>query len=261
MPRARNIKPSFFVDEELVELSFSTRLLFIGLWTLADREGRLPDKPKTIKMSVFPCDRVDVDKGLDELQTAGFLVRYVVDNKGYIEIRNFAKHQRPHPNEAASEFPEKPPISTIGRSAREMSEPIRSSLNSELCLLNSESMPWSGPPPDHERVFEYWKQTLNHPTAKFTKERQVKVKQRLKTYSLDDICRAIDGCKVSPHNMGLNDRHTVYDDLELICRNDTNLERFIGYLEAKPTGAGNGWKPQQPMDEAAFQRKLQEQQK
>ena len=55
MARARNIKPGFFLNEELVELPFSTRLLFIGLWTLADRDGRMEDKPKRIKMSLFPA--------------------------------------------------------------------------------------------------------------------------------------------------------------------------------------------------------------
>lgn len=244
MPRARNIKPSFFVDEELVELSFSTRLLFIGLWTLADREGRLPDKPKSIKMSVFPSDRVDVDKGLDELAQAGFLRRYVVDSKGYIEIRNFAKHQRPHPNEAASEFPPPPPIASareMSEASSEMSEPIRSSLPSSSCLLNSES-PTSSVKPDEDVIFEYWQKTLNHPIAKFTKERKARVRDRLRSYSVDDICRAIDGCKASPHHQGQNDRNTVFDDLELICRNDTQLEKFMGYL-------GNGKVvPERPND-------------
>jgi hypothetical protein len=50
MARARNIKPAFFKNEQLVELGMSTRLLFIGLWCLADREGRLEDRPKRIKM-------------------------------------------------------------------------------------------------------------------------------------------------------------------------------------------------------------------
>lgn len=105
MARARNIKPSFFVDEEVVELSFSTRLLFIGLWTLADREGRLVDKPKQIKMSLFPSDRIDVNKALDELENAKFIVRYVAEDKRYIQIHNFIKHQKPHPNETPSSIP------------------------------------------------------------------------------------------------------------------------------------------------------------
>ena len=41
MARARNIKPGFFRNADLAELTFEARLLFIGLWTLADSEGRL----------------------------------------------------------------------------------------------------------------------------------------------------------------------------------------------------------------------------
>ncbi|WP_409266846.1 hypothetical protein [Massilia sp. BHUDP2] len=105
MARARNIKPGFFTNEELVELPFSTRLLFIGLWTLADREGRLEDKPKRIKMNLFPADSVDVDAALDELQASGFLKRYEVDGARFIQVLAFRKHQNPHRDEKASLIP------------------------------------------------------------------------------------------------------------------------------------------------------------
>jgi hypothetical protein len=41
MARIRMIKPGVMENEELAELSPLTRLLFIYLWMLADREGRL----------------------------------------------------------------------------------------------------------------------------------------------------------------------------------------------------------------------------
>lgn len=105
MPRARNIKPSFFLNEDLVEIPFSTRLLFIGLWTIADREGRLADKPKQIKMAIFPADDVDVDKGLTELAETKFIERYEVKGDKYIEVTNFTKHQHPHVKEGVSTIP------------------------------------------------------------------------------------------------------------------------------------------------------------
>lgn len=105
MARARNIKPGFFINEDLVELPFSTRLLFIGLWTIADRAGRLDDRPKKIKMAVFPADDVDVDTGLFELAERGLLVRYIVDNEPFIQITNFEKHQSPHIKEVDSLIP------------------------------------------------------------------------------------------------------------------------------------------------------------
>lgn len=103
MARARNIKPAFFANEHLAMLPYETRLLFIGLWTLADREGRLEDRPIRIKMQLFGADDIDVVKCLNQLAEAGepFIVRYVVDGTPFIEIVNFTKHQRPHKNEPA----------------------------------------------------------------------------------------------------------------------------------------------------------------
>jgi hypothetical protein len=108
MARARNIKPGFFKNEILADLPCETRLLFIGLWTLADREGRLEDRPKRIKAELFAFDDFEVEPMLDRLRTDGFVLRYEVDGKRYIEITNFVKHQDPHYKEKASEIPPPP---------------------------------------------------------------------------------------------------------------------------------------------------------
>lgn len=105
MARARNIKPSFFKNEDLAELPFSTRLLFIGLWMLADREGRLEDRPKRIKMEVFPGDDANVEKGLSELHASGFIQRYEANGSRFIEVCAFLKHQNPHHREPPSIIP------------------------------------------------------------------------------------------------------------------------------------------------------------
>ena len=105
MPRARNIKPSFFTNEELVELPIQDRLLFIGLWTMADRAGRMEDRPKRVKITLFPADDVDVNASLDRLQDAGFIERFQADGNRYIQIWKFEKHQNPHKNEADSSIP------------------------------------------------------------------------------------------------------------------------------------------------------------
>lgn len=108
MARARNIKPGFFRNAELVELPVETRMLFIGLWTLADREGRLEDRPKQIKMEIYPADSFDVGSMLGQLHAAGFINRYEVGSSKFIEVQNFIKHQDPHYKEKASEIPPPP---------------------------------------------------------------------------------------------------------------------------------------------------------
>ena len=104
MARARNIKPGFFRNADLVELSFEARLLFVGLWTLADRSGRLEDRPKQIKMEIFPADSVDCNALLDDIAATGMLTRYTVDGKRYLQVVNFIKHQNPHRDEKASKL-------------------------------------------------------------------------------------------------------------------------------------------------------------
>lgn len=105
MSRIRTIKPDFFLNEEVAELSLYARLTFIGLWTLADKEGRLEDRPKRIKAQLLPYDDVDMDALLNELHCASgnFILRYVAQGCAYIQVRNFTKHQRITGTEAQSE--------------------------------------------------------------------------------------------------------------------------------------------------------------
>lgn len=108
MARSRNIKPGFFMNDKLAEIDPLGRLLFIGLWTIADREGRLEDRPLRIKAEVLPYDNCDTVELLNQLEKRGFVFRYEVDGTGYIQITNFTKHQNPHYKEVASEIPAPP---------------------------------------------------------------------------------------------------------------------------------------------------------
>ncbi|HHN1309548.1 TPA: phage replication protein, partial [Pseudomonas aeruginosa] len=115
MARARNIKPGIMANEELAELSHSHRLLFIYLWMLADREGRLEDRPKRIKAEAFPYDDgLDVESMLDDLVSAGFIQRYERCGVRAVQVLNFAKHQTPHSREKASVIPAPAPVLVDG---------------------------------------------------------------------------------------------------------------------------------------------------
>lgn len=107
MARARNIKPGVFKNEVLVELPAFTRLLFIGLWTLADREGRIEDRPKKIKLELFPYDQEDIECALSCLHAAGFIDRYEAGGTKVIEVVNFLRHQTPHGTEKDSILPDR----------------------------------------------------------------------------------------------------------------------------------------------------------
>lgn len=105
MARSRNIKPGFFSNETLADINPLGRILFAGLWTIADREGRLQDRPKRIKAEVLPYDDCDADQLLTELNKHKFILRYESDGQRYIQVLAWHKHQTPHVKEVASTIP------------------------------------------------------------------------------------------------------------------------------------------------------------
>lgn len=106
MPRTRMVKPDFFLDEELCEHPPLTRILFAGLWCLADREGRLLDRPKKIKIQVLPYDDWDVNKALNALESTGHVKRYQSNGVKVISVVNFKRHQHIHIRELPSNLPD-----------------------------------------------------------------------------------------------------------------------------------------------------------
>lgn len=103
--RSRLIKPGFFENEDLCSLPYEARLLFAGLWTIADRAGRLEDRPIRIRAKLFPYDTIDVDALLNALQSKGFVRRYTVKTERYLAVIKFETHQHPHIKEPLSTIP------------------------------------------------------------------------------------------------------------------------------------------------------------
>ncbi|ENW00178.1 hypothetical protein F938_00822 [Acinetobacter bereziniae LMG 1003 = CIP 70.12] len=108
MARARNIKPSFFTNDELSELDPLARLLFIGMWTVADHKGCFEYKPKRLKVQLLPYDECNIEELTINLEKSGFIAIYSVQGQQYIKVINFEKHQNPHKNERekGSELPD-----------------------------------------------------------------------------------------------------------------------------------------------------------
>lgn len=99
MARIRTIKPDFFTSEDITELSPLARLLYIGLWCEADREGRMVWKPKTFKSRYLPDDPCDILQLAQELVERNLVVEY---GDGLAFIPTFLDHQHINPREAAS---------------------------------------------------------------------------------------------------------------------------------------------------------------
>ncbi len=141
--RIRQIKPEFYLDDELAEhCSRDARLLFPGLWMIADREGRLEDRPGKIKAQVFPYDDdigiKEIVGLIDQLEHGGFVIRYEVAGRRLLWIRSFSKHQHCHTREQASQLPDppkdtkKPGASPVQGNALPATGPVKDQQNSDL---------------------------------------------------------------------------------------------------------------------------------
>lgn len=143
--RARNLKPGFFKNPELAELPVEARLLFAGMWCMADKAGRLEDRPRKIKIEVFPADSFEVEPLLEALEGKGLILRYAVDGAGYIQVLKFTKHQNPHKTEAESKIPPPPgfgeftDIKPLDNGSRPADSPNPDSLIPDSSSLRSEA--------------------------------------------------------------------------------------------------------------------------
>lgn len=143
MARARNIKPGFFKNEDLAECTPWARLCFAGLWCLADREGRLEDRPKRIKGELFPSDTVDVEPLLQELVRWKFIHRYEIDGVRVIQILKFSEHQTPHYSEKPSVI-KPPPLPEFGA----IKTPSRQDDSEKSTPIKRGAQPPDSPNPD-----------------------------------------------------------------------------------------------------------------
>lgn len=105
MARLRTLKYEFFTNEHLADLGPHAMLFFAGLWCIADREGRLEDRPRRIRAEIMPYFEQSGEKFLAALAGSGFIIRYEAEGRNYIQITNFKKHQNPHIHERASTIP------------------------------------------------------------------------------------------------------------------------------------------------------------
>lgn len=105
MPRIRTLKPSFWSDEAVADLSRDARLVLVGLISSADDEGRFLASHSAIVGYLFPHDDVapaKLRKWLDEIEATGIVRFYSVKRREYGAFPNWNKHQRISKPQASS---------------------------------------------------------------------------------------------------------------------------------------------------------------
>ncbi len=249
--RARSIKPGICDNEVLGTADPFCTLLFERLWMMADRAGRLEDRPLRIKAQAFPYrDGLDVDPLLIWLSEHGFIERYIVAGKGYIQVSAFGKHQSPHIKEAPSTIPAPDSPGASTRQAPEVPAPAAltpSSLTPDSGLLT----PDSGSLRSHSStaspvasnrddpaltVFVHWQQTWKHPSTKLDRKRRKRIEARLKDFTADQLRDAISGFRHSPWHTGTDPKGqgTVYDSIDTLLRDNAQVEKGMALFAHPP---------------------------
>ncbi|GAH95065.1 unnamed protein product [marine sediment metagenome] len=96
MPRKRMIDPGIWANLQLKGLPVLERLLYIGLISNADDDGRLRGDPIFVKATVFPYDSITpsvIGNGLKRLADRGLILLYQVANEEYIQHPKWNRHQ------------------------------------------------------------------------------------------------------------------------------------------------------------------------
>jgi hypothetical protein len=220
MARIRSLKIGFFKNEELAALSAHHRLLFEGLWLIADREGRLEDRPRRIKAELFPYESLDVDPMLTDLHNRNFITRYTADGAGYIAVAEFRKHQRPKSDEPVSVIPA--PVSANPRGV--VAAPLLSPLGKDRETEDRETEGGEGigadvaPPaadgadPHLQRASDFaeaWNRITEPPIARcrdLTSARKRKIRTRLTERPLPEWETVMARIQASSFCRGDNDR-------------------------------------------------------
>lgn len=106
MARKRMVDPSIWQSEDFSKLSTLAKLVFIGLFSLADDEGRGRANPTYLKSSLFPYNEglrsTDIEKTLLEISSNMSVIFYSYNGSSYYELLSwdiFQKIDRPTPSQ------------------------------------------------------------------------------------------------------------------------------------------------------------------
>ena len=98
MARKRMIDPNIWQSEDFSKLSTLGKLVFIGLFSLADDEGRGRSNPVYLKSTLFPYEEsirsADIDKTLSEISSNMSVIFYSCDGSNYYWLYNWNTWQK-----------------------------------------------------------------------------------------------------------------------------------------------------------------------
>lgn len=98
MARKRMIDPNIWQSEDFGKLSNLAKVVFIGLFSLADDEGRGRANPMYLKSTLFPYNEkmrsTDIEVALSEISRNMSIVFYSYDGSNYYELLSWYTFQK-----------------------------------------------------------------------------------------------------------------------------------------------------------------------
>jgi hypothetical protein len=95
--RPRRVPPEFCTDELLESCSVTAALLLYRIVSQADDQGRLPGSTKSIRANCFAMrpelTESKVASAICELVGAGFLIRYEIDGRAFLQVDHWSDLQ------------------------------------------------------------------------------------------------------------------------------------------------------------------------
>ena len=189
---------------EWVGMTDAQRGQLVAIWLLAaDHDGAIPASPGLVQKLCFMSEPPDLNFFIEQ----GFIEPDANVTPDRRQTDAGTTHQNRGRGETETEGEVEKPLSSSQKREPDRSAEVR-------------------------EVFDYWREVHDHPRAKLDDKRYRAIRARFSDgYSTDDLKTAVAGCLKSPHHQGENDRATVYDDIELICRSAKHVDQFIRFAD------------------------------
>lgn len=231
MAKNRLLNTSFWDDEFVAELKPTEKLLFLYFLT-----NTLTNICGCYKITE---KRIAYDTGMDRLSIKETIKKFseygkIFYENGWIFIKNFPKHQKANNpkvkigiEKAIADLPQEvakrlESINSLSIGYAYPSNNINSNFNS-----NSNSNLNKKETAKADELLEFFNKTCET-NLKMTKGKRTQIKNRLETFSIDEIKQAIVARTKSSWHAGQNEQNKIwYKDWDSLFRNDEKIDKML----------------------------------
>lgn len=246
MPK-RMIDSEIWKNEKFGYLGESERLLFIGIFSNADDDGRLRGGPAYLKALVFPYDTNKSNEDLltwrDILLEAGLIFVYSTNGREYISLPGWSEHQlirkdRYHPSRLPS--PPDNPATTTGIPSVTQAVPQSNLIQSNLIDYCSSIGTRKG----EDNPFIFYDRNIGKVASDYTRDT---ITDWINTYGEDAVMYALKQAKdasiltnryiegvLEGKGEGRGRRKPIDDSIETIHPHERMPPIFIDPMTGKP---------------------------